>query len=75
MTANQLHPSSRRIASRRVLRAVTLLNRAGRQLDSASKAAPDRHNRERLLFFVTGFRDLANTFSKIASQLERGGIR
>jgi hypothetical protein len=71
----QLHPTSHRIASRRVLRAVTLLTRAGRQLDSPSKAAPDRYNRERLRFFVAGFRDLANSFSLIASQLERGGAR
>ena len=69
------HLHSRRIASRRVLRAVVLLTRASRQLDSASKAAPDRHNRDRLRFFVAGFRDLASSFSRIASQLERGEAR
>jgi hypothetical protein len=71
----RLESNSNRIASRRVLRAVTLLTRAGHQLDSASKTAPDRHNRDRLRFFVTGFRDLAASFSKIASQLERGEAR
>lgn len=71
----QLHPTSRRVASRRVLRAVALIARAGRQLDAASNASPDRHNRERLRFFVAGFRDLAASFSKVASQFERGGAR
>jgi hypothetical protein len=67
----QLKATSHRISSRRLSRAVTLLTRAGRQLDSASKVA-DRYNEERLRFFASGFRDLANSFSKIASQLERG---
>lgn len=71
----QLNLTSRRTASRRVLRAIKLLTRAGKQLDFASKSAPDKHNRDRLRFFVIGFRDLANSFSKIASQLERGETR
>jgi hypothetical protein len=64
--------SSRRIASRRLARAVTLLHRAGRQLDGASHASPDRFHRDRLLSFATGLRELAVPLSRIASSLEKG---
>jgi hypothetical protein len=70
------YPSlSHRLASRRLTRAVTLLARAGRQLDDASRVAPDRHNRNRLRLLATGLRDLSIPLSKIASYLERGGAR
>ena len=68
-----LEITSSRVASRRLARAVTLLHRAGRQLDSASQAAPDRFHRDRLRFFATGLRDLAIPLSRIASHLEKGG--
>jgi hypothetical protein len=64
--------SSHRIASRRLIRAVTLLCRAGRQLAEASRIAPDPYNRERLHYFATGIRDLSLPLSRIASRLERG---
>jgi hypothetical protein len=64
---------SHRAASRRLTRAVTLLNRAGRQLDDAIRVAPDPYNRERLHYFATGLRDLSLPLSRIASRLEKAG--
>ena len=64
---------SSRVASRRLTRAVTLLHRAGRQLSEASRTAPDRYNRERLLGLAIGLRDLSLPLSRIASGLEKGG--
>lgn len=64
---------SHRIASRRLTRAVTLLTRAGRQLDDAGRIAPDPHNRQRLHYLATGLRDLTLPLSRIASRLEKGG--
>jgi len=66
---------SHRLASRRLTRAVTLVVRAGRQLDSASDAAPDRYNRDRLRLLATGLRSLSIPMSKIATHLERGGAQ
>jgi hypothetical protein len=68
-----LNRTSNRTASRRLVRAVTLLNRAGRQLDSASHAAPDHFHRDRLRFFATGLRELSLPLSRVASILEKGG--
>ena len=68
----QYEAASTRIASRRLTRAVTLLFRAGKQLDAASRIAPDRYDADRLRFFATGVRDVTLPLSKIASCLERG---
>ena len=62
--------SSNRIASRRLTRAITLLYRAGRQLDDASRVAPDRYNSDRLRSLATGLRDLSLPLSRIASRLQ-----
>ena len=64
---------STRIASRRLTRAITLLSRAGKQLDSASQTVPDRYQMDRLRFLATGLRDLSLPLSRIASRLEKGG--
>jgi hypothetical protein len=68
----KLDTTSNHIASRRLTRAVTLLIRAGRQLESASQAAPDRFHRKRLHFFADGLRELSLPLSRIASRLEKG---
>jgi len=68
-------PVSNRIASRRLTRAVTLLHRAGRQLDGASRVTPDRYNRDRLHNLATGLRELGLPLTRIASRLEKGGAR
>jgi hypothetical protein len=60
-------------ASRRLTRAVTLLFRAGKQLDEASRQAPDTYHADRLHFFATGLRDMSLPLARIASQLEKGG--
>jgi hypothetical protein len=67
------HRQSHRIASRRLTRAITLLTRAGRQLDYASRLAPDPYNADRLRVLATGLRDLSLPLSHIASRLEKGG--
>ena len=67
-----VHNNSSRVASRRVGRALTLLSRASRQLDSASHSAPDQYHQQRLHGLVVGLRDLCLPLSKIASHLERG---
>ena len=69
----QYQPSSNRVASRRLTRAVTPLTRAGRQLESASQATPDHFHRKRLHFFASGLRELSLPLSRIASRLENGG--
>lgn len=72
---NQLHyePPNNRAASRRLAKAVTLLLRAGKQLDAASRTAPDKYNADRLRFFATGLRDVSLPLYRIASRLEKGG--
>lgn len=69
----RLERSSNRFASRRLTRAVTLLHRAGRQLDTASQTAPDRYNRDLLHNLALGLRELSLPLSRIASRLEKGG--
>lgn len=71
----QLKPISSRTASRRLTRALTLLRRAGRQLDNASQTAPDHYNRDRLHSLALGLRELSLPLSRIASRLEKGGVR
>ncbi len=66
-------PLSYRNASRRLTKAVTLLYRAGKQLDEASRTAPDTYNANRLRFIATGVREVSLPLSKIASRLEKGG--
>jgi hypothetical protein len=68
----QYEAVSPRIASRRLTRAVTLLTRAGRQLENVSRATPNKYNADRLRFIATGLRDLSLPLSRIASQLEKG---
>ena len=65
--------TSCRIASRRLSRAVTVITRAGRQLEQASRIAPDRYNADRLHFLATGLRDLSLPLTRIASRLQKGG--
>ena len=62
-------------ASRRLARVVTLLYRAGKQLDAASKEAPDGYHADRLYYFATGLRDLSLPLARIASQLEKRGVQ
>lgn len=66
---------SNRAASRRLARAVALLDRAGEQLSAASQAAPDRYHRNKLHTLAVGLRDLSLPLSRIASVLERGGLQ
>src|SRR2546421_6537564 len=69
----RLESTSPRIASRRLTRAVKLLVRAGRQLESASLAAPDKYNQDRLKLIASGLRAISIPLCKIASHLERRG--
>jgi hypothetical protein len=73
MNVARFNPTSPRIASRQITRVVTLLACAGRQLDHASRVAPDKYNSDRLRFLATGLRDLSLPLTRIASQLEKGG--
>ena len=68
-----LHSTSPRIASRRLNRAVTLITRAGLQLEHASRVAPDRYNADRLHLIAIGLRDLSLPLTRIATRLEKGG--
>lgn len=70
-----LDTTSNRIASRRLTRTVALLNRSGRQLESASQAAPDHFHRKRLHFFASEIRDLSLPLSPFASRREKGRAR
>lgn len=72
MEPRQYEPASRRAASRRLERAITLLHRAGRQLDAASHAAPDRFHRDRLYNLALGLRELSLPLARIASRLQKG---
>jgi hypothetical protein len=70
-----LHNTSNRTASRRLSKAITLLFRAGKQLDAASRTARDKYNADRLRFFATGLRDVTLPLCRIASGLEKRGER
>jgi len=74
LRANNTATSSR-AASRQLTKAVILLFRAGKQLDAASRTSPDRYHADRLRFFASGLRDLSLPLSRIASRLEKGGVR
>lgn len=69
----QVHNNSSRSASRRLERAVTLLNRAGRQLDGASHVAPNRFHRDHLYSLASGLREFTLPLSRLASRLQKGG--
>jgi hypothetical protein len=66
---------SHRNASRQLTRALTLLSRAGRQLDEASRTAPNRYHADRLRFYANGLRDVTLPLYRIASLIEKGGAR
>ena len=68
-----LELTSNRTASRRLERAIMLLNRAGRQLDGASHASRERFHRDRLYSLATGLREFTLPLSRLASFLQRGG--
>ena len=68
-------PTSRRVASRRVARALPYIAYAAQQLFRASQAAPDRFNRDRLHVLADGLRRLTLPLSRIASRLEKGGAK
>jgi hypothetical protein len=69
----ELHTSSDRLATRRLSKAVTLLFRAGKQLEAASRMSADRYHSDRLQFFATGLRDVTLPLHRIASRLQKGG--
>ena len=68
----RLERNSIHIASRRLVRAVALLSRAGPQLDNASRFVSARYNADRLRSFATGLPDLSIQLS-LATQIEKGG--
>jgi len=65
--------TSNRAASRKLLRAVSLLNLAGRQLSAAGNVSNDRYHRNKLHSLALGLRELSLPLSRIASVLGRGG--
>jgi hypothetical protein len=69
----QLEPKSQRIASRKLLRAVTFLTLAGQQLSAASQSSTDRYTRKKFHRLALGLREFSLPLSRIASVLERGG--
>jgi hypothetical protein len=68
-----LDTTSNRVASRRLSKAVTLLFRAGKQLEAASRTAPDKYHADHLRFIATGLRGVTLPLYRIASRLEKGG--
>jgi hypothetical protein len=69
----EVNPISRRVASRRLAKAVVLLHRAGQQLRNASQSAPDRYNRDKLHILALGLRDISVPLSKLATLLHKEG--
>ena len=67
------YPQTHRVASRRLSRAVTLLFRAGKQLEAASNSTPDKYNSDRLRSLSIGLRELSLPLSRIASRFTKGG--
>jgi hypothetical protein len=75
MLVNHNYPSeSFRLASRRLTRALTLLSLACGQLRQACNAAPDKHNRERLLLFASELQRVSNPISRLARRLQGGNL-
>jgi hypothetical protein len=65
--------TSNRTASRKLVRAVTLLTLAGQQLSAASQTSVDRYHRNKFHRLALGLREFSLPLSRIASLLERGG--
>jgi hypothetical protein len=61
-----------RSASVRLARAVSRLQRAGKELLAATRATPDRYHQEQLRDLVTEVRTLSNPLAGIVTSLERG---
>jgi hypothetical protein len=72
---SKVEHASNRTASRKVLRAVTLLTLAGEQLSAAGQSSPDRYHRNRFHNLARGLKELSLPLSRLASILERGGGR
>jgi hypothetical protein len=70
---NRFDHTSNRTTSRKLVRAVTLLTRAGEQLSAASQSSPDRYHRNKFHRLALGLREFSIPLSRIASLLERGG--
>jgi len=49
--------------------------RTGKQLDAASRTAPDKYHADRLRFLATGVRDVTLPLCRIASHLQKRGVR
>jgi hypothetical protein len=67
--------NSARVSSRRLGRALTLLNDASKQLSAATNAAPDRHHQNQLRRILVDLRELSWPIAGLASKLARGGGR
>jgi hypothetical protein len=65
--------TSNRTASRKLVRAVSLLTRAGEQLSAASQVSADRYHRNKFHRLALGLREFSLPLSRIASLLDRGG--
>ena len=62
-------------ASKRLARAVSHLQRAGKQLSAATHAAPNRYHQKQLRRLAIDLRELSQPIAGIASTLARGGER
>jgi hypothetical protein len=62
-------------ASRRLRRALSYLQQAGRQLAAASRAATSHHQQEQLLRSRTDLAKLCSPLAGLAISLARGGER
>jgi hypothetical protein len=67
----RLGRKSNLIASKKLVRVVTNLNRAGQQLVAATHAAP-RHHQKQLRNLVADLRQLSSPIAGLASFLARG---
>jgi hypothetical protein len=65
--------TSNRTASRKLVRAITHLTIAGRELSAAGLASPDRYHQNKFQNLALGLREFSLPLSRIASILERGG--
>jgi hypothetical protein len=70
-----LNLKSNRAASRKLVRAVSFLARASKQLGAASQASPDRYHRNKFHRLALGLRVFSVPSSRIASVLERADER
>jgi hypothetical protein len=72
---SQLNSSSSRIASIRLARVVSHLQRAGQQLRAATHTAPTRYQQQQLRRLAVDLRALSAPIEGLASFLEHGGGR